>query len=117
MFNDRSLENDQKGGVTQLKQEKQREGAAIQCNAVIRQVNRITKITELFLTYAITSRKVMERKIPMQRQNRLFVILTAALMLVVALSVMGGSASESSPNAPKPKTPTPPPIIPSPTPG
>jgi len=35
MFNDRSLENDQKGGVTQLKQEKQREGAAIKFNAVI----------------------------------------------------------------------------------
>src|ERR1051325_2537789 len=59
----------------------------------------------------------MERKFPMQRQNRLFVMLTAALVLVLLLSVMGGSASASSPNAPKPKTPTPTPIIPSPTPG
>src|ERR1043165_2033156 len=62
----------------------------------------------------------MERKFPMQRQNRLFVMLTAALVLVLLLSIMGGSASASSPNAPKPKTPTPtststPTITPTPT--
>src|SRR5512133_2770464 len=53
----------------------------------------------------------------MQKQNRLFIILTAALVLVLISSIMGGTASASSPNAPKPKTPTPTPVGPTPTPG
>jgi exo-1,4-beta-D-glucosaminidase len=57
-----------------------------------------------------------ERKIPMKKQKRLFIILTAVLVLAFILSIMGGSASASSPNAPKTKTPTPGPTqTPSPT--
>jgi exo-1,4-beta-D-glucosaminidase len=53
----------------------------------------------------------------MQKQNRLFIILTAVLILIFMLSVMGGTAS-ASPNAPKPtKTLTPTPMGPTPTPG
>ena len=43
----------------------------------------------------------------MQKQNRLFIIMTAALVLVFMISLMGGNASASSPKAPKTKTPTP----------
>src|SRR5215510_5652554 len=50
----------------------------------------------------------------MQKQNRLFIILMTVLMLAFLLSMLGGIASASSPNAPKTKTPTP---IPSPTTG
>ncbi|HZM20752.1 MAG TPA: hypothetical protein VFC02_03350, partial [Anaerolineales bacterium] len=53
----------------------------------------------------------------MQKQNRLFLILTAVLVLAFMLSMMGGSVSASSPNAPKTKTPTPTPIGPTPTAG
>jgi len=55
----------------------------------------------------------------MQKQNRLFITMTAALVLVFILSIMGGNVSASSPNAPKPKTPTPTPTSngPTPTPG
>ena len=56
----------------------------------------------------------------MQKQNRLFMFLTAALVLAFMLSIMGGSANASSPNAPKTKTPTPVPTNtagPTPTPG
>src|SRR6266487_4785370 len=44
----------------------------------------------------------------MQKQNRLFIILTAVLVLMFMLSIMGGSASASTLNAPKTKTPIPP---------
>ncbi len=59
------------------------------------------------------------KEIPMQKQNHLFIILTAMLILVFMLSIVGGSASASSPNAPKTKTPTPitPTVGPSPTAG
>src|SRR6185503_15988732 len=78
----------------------------------------ILKITVIHLS----TNKVDGKEIPMQRQNRLFIILTAVLMLAFMLSLMGGSASASSPHAPKTKTPTPTvatstPIGPSPTPG
>jgi exo-1,4-beta-D-glucosaminidase len=53
----------------------------------------------------------------MQKQNRLFIFLTAVLVLAFMLSIMGGSASASSPMAPKTKTPTPTPVGPTPTPG
>jgi exo-1,4-beta-D-glucosaminidase len=53
----------------------------------------------------------------MQKQNRLFIILTAMLVLAFLLSTLGGTASASAPNAPKTKTPTPTPIGPTPTPG
>jgi exo-1,4-beta-D-glucosaminidase len=43
----------------------------------------------------------------MQKQNRLFIFLTAVMVLAFMLSMMGGSASASSPSAPKTKTPTP----------
>src|SRR5258706_8091864 len=52
----------------------------------------------------------------MQKQNRLFIILTAVLVLAFMLSMMGGTASASSPNAPKTKTPTPSPTSSGPTP-
>jgi exo-1,4-beta-D-glucosaminidase len=43
----------------------------------------------------------------MRKQKGLFMILTAVLVLAFMLSILGGSASASSPNAPKPtKTPT-----------
>src|SRR6266498_2905881 len=57
------------------------------------------------------------KEIPMQKQNRLFITLTAALILVFMLSIVGGSANASPLNAPKTKTPTPTPVGPSPTPG
>src|SRR5690349_8322769 len=57
----------------------------------------------------------------MGKPNRLFVILTAALVLIFALSIVGGSAQASTLNAPRTKTPTPgiatstPTITPTPT--
>src|SRR5689334_15224541 len=43
----------------------------------------------------------------MGKPNRLFIILTAALVLIFALSIVGGSAQASPLNAPRTKTPTP----------
>ncbi len=63
----------------------------------------------VFKSYSYICHQTMDdrKEIPMQKQNRLFIMLTAALVLVFMLSIMGGSASASSPNAPKPsKTPT-----------
>ena len=57
----------------------------------------------------------------MRKQKGLFMILTAVLVLAFMLSILGGSASASSPMAPKTKTPTPsntpsgPTLTPSPT--
>src|SRR5215211_1798750 len=53
----------------------------------------------------------------MKKQNRLFIILTAILVLTLMWSITGIPVSASSPNAPKPKTPTPTPVGPSPTAG
>jgi exo-1,4-beta-D-glucosaminidase len=58
----------------------------------------------------------------MQKQNRLFISMTAMLVLIFLLDTMGGTVSASNPNAPKTRTPTPTvatstPIGPSPTPG
>src|SRR5215475_13510212 len=56
----------------------------------------------------------------MPKQNRLFIILTAVLVLAFMLSMLGGTASASSPNAPKPtktSTPTSTPAGPTPTAG
>jgi exo-1,4-beta-D-glucosaminidase len=57
----------------------------------------------------------------MKKQKGLFMILTVVLVLAFMLSIMGGSASASSPQAPRTKTPTPtntpsgPTLTPSPT--
>src|SRR5215216_1885215 len=53
----------------------------------------------------------------MKKQNRLFIILTAILVLTFMWSITGIPVSASSPNAPKAKTPTPTPVGPSPTAG
>jgi exo-1,4-beta-D-glucosaminidase len=56
----------------------------------------------------------------MKRQNHLFMILTTVLVLAFMLSMLGGTASASSPNAPKPTktaTPTNTPSGPTPTAG
>jgi exo-1,4-beta-D-glucosaminidase len=57
----------------------------------------------------------------MRKQKGLFMILTAVLVLAFMMSILGGSASASSPMAPRTKTPTPtntpsgPTLTPSPT--
>src|ERR1051325_3564264 len=53
----------------------------------------------------------------MRKQKGLFMILTTVLVLAFMLSILGGSASASSPMAPKTKTPTPTMIGPTPTAG
>src|SRR5215211_376217 len=55
--------------------------------------------------------------IPMRKQKGLFIIPTAVLVLAFMLSIVGGSADASSPNAPKTKIPTSTPIGPTPTAG
>src|SRR6185436_6156032 len=58
--------------------------------------------------------RILERKAPMKKQNRLLVILIVVLVIVFPLSTMGRPARAESLKAPKTKTPTP---SPTPTPG